>query len=154
MEDGDIAMTTYDELNTQNHNITELSNVLSRLVVDREMCDTKICCELFYRYVEKVTEHLNLVDKSYSILLSSNDPKAGGVANQFMAGAQELKRIFSQYQKRWCDPKNKTLKVANHEAFYKEIEEMFTMVLSRIQDETEKLYPLIRDLTGDMERVA
>ncbi|HEA26033.1 MAG TPA: hypothetical protein ENH92_02830 [Ectothiorhodospiraceae bacterium] len=148
-------MTTYDELNTQNHNITELSNVLSRLVVDREMCDTKICCELFYRYVEKVTEHLNLVDKSYSILLSSSDQKAAGVANQFMAGAQELKRIFTQYQKRWCAPKNKShaLKVTNHEQFYKEIDELFTMVLKRIQDETEKLYPLIRELTGDMEGV-
>lgn len=147
-------MTTYDELNTQNHNITELSNVLSRLVVDREMCDTKICCELFYRYVDKVTEHLNLVDKSYSILLSSSDPKAPGVANQFMAGAQELKRIFSKYQKRWCDPKNNALKITDHELFYKEIEEMFSMVLKRIQDETEKLYPLIRKLTGDMEGVA
>lgn len=147
-------MTTYDELNTQNHNITELSNVLSRLVVDREMCDTKICCELFYRYVEKVTEHLNLVDKSYSILLSSSDPKALGVANQFMAGAQELKRIFSKYQKRWCNQKSSALKIANHELFYKEIEEMFSMVLKRIQDETENLYPLIRELTGDMDRVA
>jgi hypothetical protein len=147
-------MTTYDELNTQNHNITELSNVLSRLIVDREMCDSKICCELFYRYVEKVSEHLNLVDKSYSILLSSSDPKAAGIANQFMAGAQELKRIFAQYQKRWCSPKNDILKVANHELFYKEINEMFSMVLNRIQDETEKLYPLIRKLTGDLERVA
>ena len=147
-------MTTYDELNEQNHSITELSNVLSRLISDREMCDTTICCELFYRYVEKVTEHLNLVDKSYSILLSSSDTKAAGVANQFMAGAQELKRIFSQYQKRWCSPKSKALKVANHELFYNEINEMFTMVLNRIQDETEKLYPLIRELTGDTEKVA
>ena len=149
-------MTTYDELNEQNHNITELSNVLSRLVVDREMCDTTICCELFYLYVEKVTEHLNLVDKSYSILLSSSDAKAAGVANQFMAGAQELKRIFAQYQKRWCAPKNKShaLKVANHELFYKEIDELFSMVLNRIQDETEKLYPLIRELTGDVVKVA
>jgi len=146
-------MTTYDELNTQNHNITELSNVLSRLVADREMCDTKICCELFYRYVEKVTEHLNLVDKSYSILLSASDPKAGGVANQFMAGAQELKRIFSQYQKRWCAPRDKALKIKNHDLFYAEVQELFDMVLKRIQDETEKLYPLIRELTGDMEGV-
>ena len=147
-------MTTYDELHKQNHDITELSNVLSRLVVSREICDTKICCELFYRYVEKVTEHLNLVDKSYSILLSSADPKAGGVANQFMAGAQELKRIFSQYQRRWCAPKNKTLKIKDHDLFYAEVQDLFDMVLNRIQDETEKLYPLIRELTGDINRVA
>lgn len=147
-------MTTYDELNAQNHGITELSNVLSKLIVDREICDTTVCCELFYRYVSKVTEHLNLVDQSYSVLLSSPDPKAAGVANQFMAGAQELKRIFSQYQKRWCDPKNRALKIANHDLFYKEIEDMFQMVLNRIQDETEKLYPLLREISGDMEHAA
>ena len=147
-------MTTYDELNQQNHNITELSNVLSRLVVDREMCDTSICCELFYRYVNKVTEHLNLIDKSYSILLSSSNSKAAGTANQFMAGAQELKRIFAKYQKRWCVPKDKSLKIKDHDLFYAEIEELFTMVLKRIQDETENLYPLIRELTGDMHRIA
>ena len=147
-------MTTYDELNKQNHDITELSNVLSRLVVDRAICDTKISCELFYRYVEKVTEHLNLVDKSYSILLSSPDPKAGGVANQFMAGSQELKRIFSQYQKRWCSPKSEALKIKDHDLFYAEVQDLFNMVLKRIQDETEKLYPLIRELTGDINRVA
>ncbi len=146
-------MTTYDELNKQNHDITELSNVLSRLVVDREICDTKICCELFYRYVEKVTEHLNLVDKSYSILLSSSNPKAGGVANQFMAGAQELKRIFTQYQKRWCAPRSEALKIEDHDLFYAEVQDLFNIVLKRIQDETEKLYPLIRELTGDMKRV-
>jgi hypothetical protein len=40
-------MITFEELNTQNHEITELTNVLSYLLADRAMCDTDICCDLF-----------------------------------------------------------------------------------------------------------
>jgi hypothetical protein len=49
-------MITYEELNEQNHRITELSNVLHYLFKDRSMCDTGSCCELFYRYVDMVKE--------------------------------------------------------------------------------------------------
>jgi hypothetical protein len=31
---------------------------------------------------------------------------------------------------------------------------MFQMVLDRIQDETEHLYPLVRQVTGETQRVA
>ena len=44
-------MVTYDELNTQNHKITELSNVLRYLLADRAMCDTEATCKLFYEYL-------------------------------------------------------------------------------------------------------
>ncbi len=30
---------------------------------------------------------------------------------------------------------------------------MFELVLDRIQNETEKLYPLVRELAGDMKKV-
>jgi hypothetical protein len=40
-------MITYDELNTQNDSITELSNVLLYLFKERSMCDTGACvCRL------------------------------------------------------------------------------------------------------------
>ena len=35
-----------------------------------------------------------------------------------------------------------------------ELQEMFDMVLNRIQDETEHLYPAVRQVTGDERQVA
>ena len=38
------------------------------------------------------------------------------------------------------------LKVYDHEKFKQETQELFKMVLSRIRNETELLYPLVRDI--------
>ena len=149
-------MITYDELHTQNHDITELSNVLLYLFRDRSMCDTGACCELFYRYVGKVKDHIDLVDKNlYSRLLAHDDHDTQELARNFMSGSQEIKKIIASYIKAWC-PKKKpdTLAIAEHERFLKESEEMFELILQRIQNETERLYPLIKEISGDMEKAA
>ena len=67
-----------------------------------------------------------------------------------MSGSQEIKKIISTYTKTWC-PKKKTdtLAIADHGRFIKESEEMFELILERIQNETEKLYPLVRELGGE-----
>jgi len=149
-------MITYDELHTQNHSITELSNVLLYLFKERSMCDTGACCELFYRYMDKVKEHIDLVDTNlYSKLLSHDDHEIQKLARNFMSGSQEIKRIMNTYTREWCPKKRgETLAIADHERFLKESEEMFELVLQRIQSETEKLYPLVRELSGDHKNVA
>ena len=151
-----MEMITYDELNTQNHTITELSNVLLYLFKERSMCDTGACCELFYRYMDKVKEHIDLVDTNlYSKLLSHNDHDIQKLARNFMSGSQEIKRIMQDYTKEWCPRKRReTLAIADHDRFLKESEGMFELVLQRIQSETEKLYPLVRELSGDHKHVA
>jgi hemerythrin-like domain-containing protein len=151
-----MEMITYDELNTQNHTITELSNVLLYLFKERSMCDTGACCELFYRYMDKVKEHVDLVDTNlYSKLLSHNDHDIQKMARNFMSGSQEIKRIMQDYTKEWCPRKRReTLAIADHDRFLKESEKMFELVLQRIQSETEKLYPLVRELSGDKKHVA
>ena len=149
-------MITYDELHTQNHTITELSNVLLYLFKERSMCDTGACCELFYRCLEKVKEHIDLVDTNmYNKLLSHDDHKIQALARNFMSGSQEIKRIMQEYTKQWCPRKrSETLAIKDHEHFLKDSEEMSELVLQRIQMETEKLYPLIRGLSGDKKNVA
>ena len=149
-------MITYDELHKQNHTITELSNVLLYLFSERSMCDTGTCCELFYRYTNKVREHIDLVDKNlYSKLLTHHDHDIQELARNFMSGSQEIKKIMATYTKEWCPRKKAdTLAIAEHDRFLKESEEMFEMVLHRIQDETEKLYPLIREVSGDQQHAA
>ncbi len=147
-------MITFEELNTENHKITELSNVLLYLFNDRAMCDTDTACTLFYNYMEKVKDHLKVVDHLYPSLLADSDKKVNYVANNFMSGEQEIKKIISQYMKSWCN-KNKTgLVIGDYEAFLKDTREVFHMVLNRIQDETERLYPLVRELEANTKNVA
>ncbi len=149
-------MITYDELNAQNHSITELSNVLLYLFKERSMCDTGACCELFYRYMDKVQEHIDLVDKNlYSDLLNDHDIDVRNLVRNFMSGSQEIKKLMRTYTRKWCPHKRPDeLLIGDHVLFLKETEGMFEMVLQRIQDETEKLYPLIRKTSGDLETAA
>jgi hypothetical protein len=149
-------MITYEELNKQNDSITELSNVLLYLFKDRSMCDTGSCCELFHRYVAKIHDHIDLVDKNlYKDLLNDNDPAVKNLVKNFMSGSQEIKKIIHTYTRQWC-PLNQPdeLLIGDHERFLDETEQMFNIVLQRIQDETEKLYPLIRKKSGDLETAA
>jgi len=140
-------MITYGELNEQIHRITELSNVLRYLFADRAMCDTGSCCELFYRYIDLVKKHIELVDRNmYSDLLTSPDEKINNVAKNFMSGSVEIKRVLKDFTKTWCD-KTRSLHIKDHSRFMKDTDELFELVLQRILDETEKLYPLVRSLS-------
>lgn len=147
-------MITYEALNTQNHEITELTNVLSYLLADRSMCDTGVCCELFHRYGQRVQKHLDEVDHTYSALLASSDNQINNAARRFMSGSQEIRRILTQHTKRWCTKRTHALHIGDHGTFYDDTEKLFDLVLHRIQDETEHLYPLIREIKGDTERAA
>ena len=148
-------MLTYDQLNEQNDRITELTNVLNKLLSDRLLCDSTVTSELFFRYVEKVKEHLELTDsKLYSQLLTQGDNEITTTANRFMGGSKEIKRIFAKYLKKWCRLHKQQLLVKNYDEFTRETEEMFEMVLDRIQDETEHLYPLVRRVRGDARTAA
>ncbi len=147
-------MITFEELNAQSHEITELSNVLSYLLASRDMCDSKICCDLFYRYDDRIHQHLDMVDHTYSPLLSSSNADINNTAKRFMGASQEIRRIFAQYSKRWCEKRKHTLHIGNHEKFIEETNGIFELMLNRIQDEVENLYPLIREVRGDSQRAA
>ena len=144
-------MITYEQLHAENHDITELSNVLLYLFKERSMCDTGTCCDLFYRYTDKVKHHIDAVDKNlYSKLLTHEDHDIQQLARNFMSGSQEIKKIIATYIKTWCPQKKAdTLAISRYEQFLVESEEMFELILGRIQDETEKLYPLVRELNSE-----
>ena len=148
-------MLTYDQLNIQNDRITELTNVLDNLLSDRLLCDSSVTSELFFRYVDMVKEHLELTDsKLYSQLLTQGDTDITNTANRFMGGSKEIKRIFAKYLKKWCQLQKQQLLVKNYDEFTEETKEVFEMVLDRIQDETEHLYPLVRRVRGDARTAA
>lgn len=148
-------MVSYRELHEQNHRITELTNILQHLLGDRLLCDSEVTCDLFFDYVNAVKEHMAVTDSGmYSKLLGSGDQKLNNVANRFMGGSREINRIFSAYLKRWCKIKHKELVIKEYDVFMKDTQEMFEIVLDRIQDETEHLYPAVRRLSGDDREVA
>jgi succinate dehydrogenase flavin-adding protein (antitoxin of CptAB toxin-antitoxin module) len=148
-------MVSYEELHQQNHKITELTNILQHLLGDRLLCDSEVTCDLFFEYVNAVKEHMAVTDSGmYSKLLGSGDQKLNNIANRFMGGSREINRIFSAYLKRWCKIKNKELVIKEYDAFMQDTQEMFEIVLDRIQNETEHLYPAVRKLTGESREVA
>ncbi|MEG3618897.1 hypothetical protein V5T82_10565 [Magnetovibrio sp. PR-2] len=134
-------MVSFDDLHEQNHQIAELAKTLSYLFQDRELCDGAIACELFERYRDKFDMHMNNNKEIYSSLLSNNDGSVRSTVERFMEGEKEIKRLFKKYANKWC--KN-GLRIGDHAEFVKETDEMFELVWSRIQAESEQLYPLAR----------
>jgi hypothetical protein len=148
-------MITYEELHAQNHAITEISNVFLYLIEERSMCDTQITCDLFFDYVDKVKNHLEIQDlHMYNILLTKGDSESKNTAENFMSGSKEIKRIFQAWQKKWSNKQSHALRISNYDQFKKETQQMFHFVLKRIQDETEHLFPLVKKVSGDYQKVA
>ena len=136
-------MINIDQLNEQNHEIAELTKVLNHVMKYREDCDTSVINDLFFKYIEKVTAHLQTVEKEvYHLMLAHKDNDVRNTANRFMSGSSEIKRIFKQYQRRWC--RHNMLYINDHDKFLKDSNEMFELILKRITDEAENLYPLVR----------
>lgn len=140
-------MYDLNKLTEETHKISELSRVLSYLIHDRLICDTTITRDLFFEYVEKVNAHMDLGEQLfYKDLLTHHDQKVVNLASNFMNGTSEIKRVFKQYLRKWCDKRSNSLKIKDHATFIQETEGMFEMVLERIQDEHEKLYPVLRSI--------
>jgi len=148
-------MITLEELRQEVHEITDVSNVFLYLIENRKMCDSKITCNLFFDYVEKVKCHLDVHDtKIYALILKEGDDKGRELAENFLSGSIEIKRIFQDYLKKWSRKGSKKLYLSDHDEFVRETREIFGMVLNRIQHETEQLYPLVSQLDKNLKKVA
>jgi len=138
-------MVDFETLHEQNHKIGEMANVLSFLIKDRRMCDADITCNLFFKYVDAVNEHLDLEERTlYKPLLTNS--KTRKLAENFLGGSAEIKRVFKQYVRHWC--KNKELRIKDHQEFLDETDKMFELIWNRIVDESEKLYPAVKEATA------
>lgn len=147
-------MITYEELNLQNHKITELTNILEHLLSNRFLCDADTTHELIFRYMDLVKNHLQVTEANmYTVLLSKGDQQAQNAANNFMSGSKEINRVYKNYLKVWFKKGTCELVIKDFEQFQTDTSELFDMVLDRIQSETELLYPMVRKLTGDASAV-
>ena len=78
------------------------------------------------------------------VIAFDRDQSVKHTASLFLSGSGEIKRVFEAYLRKWCN--HKELRIKNHDKFVKETEDMFRLVLRRIEDETEHLYPLLRGI--------
>jgi len=140
-------MATFAILHEEIHDITEKSNVFRYLIQDRLMCDSKIAQGIFFDYVKLVRSHMEKVDRDFCRqLLTHENQSMRNTADRFLAGSSEIKRIFTAYLKQYCVERHNDLRIKDYPAFVKDTNQMFDMVLDRIQRETEHLYPLMRSL--------
>lgn len=138
-------MVSFTELNNQNDSITELSNVLCLLIDERAIWDTRVVSNLFFSYVDKVKEHLDVEERElYQQLLVHSDQRIRQTANKFLSGSGEIKRVFGQYLRRWS--RSRGLRINDHDQFARDTREMLQLVLRRIEDEVEHLYPAVREV--------
>ena len=147
-------MTAFEELHSQNHKLIESSQVLMYLLKERSMCDTDTACGLLYSFIDSLNDHMSRVGGLYQSLLNDKEQSTNNTARLFISGDQELNRIIKQYTKKWCLKNHKQLRVGDHEQFKRETIELFELVLTRIQDETEHLYPLVRQINAKNKQAA
>jgi hypothetical protein len=152
-------MISYEKLHAQNHKITELSNLLAHILTERSLCDNGECCQIFTNYMDQVNQHIETVDRNlYSELLLSDDSKINNTAKSFMEGTVEIRRIMKQYVSKWCNKTGKRFVFGkqgeNYQQFLDDSNAMFSIILDRIQKETEGLYPLVRQLQEEQQRAA
>ena len=140
-------MVSFEELNKQNHKISERSKIILYMIQDRTICDTDVTCDLFFDLMDRVKKHMDIEERElYKDMLTHSDHSVKQVAENFLSGSAVIKRVYKQYMKRWCH--NKNLRIKNHEQFVKETEEIFDMIQMRIINETEKFYPVVRSVYG------
>jgi len=134
-------MYSLDELKAQNQEISDLCAVLSVLVEQQSLHNNPYVCELMARFKEKVWMHLVFEDNTvYSALSHHNNSAVSGVAKDFHDSARQIKKRFSNYVRRWCNP---SVGVNEHDELVTESREIFQLINERVEYENDKMFPLV-----------
>jgi hypothetical protein len=142
-------MSDLTKFHEQNHKITEITSVYRYLVRERAMCETELAGNLLFDFSDRVAAHLDQVDQAITKrLLTDPDPQRQNQARKFMAESAFLKKLIREYLGAWTRKRSRRLYLKDHARFLHETDELFALVLDRIQRETEYLYPLWLDLTA------
>jgi hypothetical protein len=91
----------------------------------------------------KVRAHLAEEDKGlYPALLIHEDPKVKSIAWGFTSGEKPLRQMFDDYYKKWL--KNCDFKFSSD--FVRETDDIFEMVLRRVEREEQILFPKLLEI--------
>jgi len=136
-------MYSLDELKAQNQEISDLCAVLSVLVEQPSLHNNPYVCELMSRFKEKVWIHLVFEDNTiYSALSQHDDTDVSDIARDFHDSARQIKKRFSSYVRRWCNP---AVGQSEHEELVTESREIFQLISDRVKFENEKMFPLVTE---------
>ncbi len=134
-------MYSLDELKDQNQEISDLCAVLSILVEQQSLHNNPFVCDLMARFKEKVWLHLVFEDNTIYSALSRHDNSAvSEVARDFHDSARQVKKRFSSYVRRWCNP---SVGDKDHDELVIESREIFRLIIDRVEFENQKMFPLI-----------
>ena len=134
-------MYSLDELKDQNQEISDLCAVLSVLVEQQSLHNNPFVCDLMARFKEKVWLHLVFEDNTIYSALSRHDNSAvSEVARDFHDSARQIKKRFSSYVRRWCNP---SVGDKDHDELVIESREIFRLIIDRVEFENQKMFPLI-----------
>ena len=134
-------MYSLDELKDQNQEISDLCAVLSVLVEQKSLHNNPFVCDLMARFKEKVWLHLVFEDNTIYSALSRHDNSAvSEVARDFHDSARQIKKRFSRYVRRWCNP---SVGDKDHDELVIESREIFRLIIDRVEFENQKMFPLI-----------
>ena len=134
-------MYSLEELKQQNQDIKSLCDVLSVLIENTALHDNPYVCDLMSRFREKVWMHLVFEDNTiYAELVRHQNRSVSSIAKTFHDSARVIKKKFSGYVRRWCNP---AVTDKEHEALLEESREIFKLIRERIDYENEQMFPLI-----------
>jgi len=130
-----------EKLKKQNRELEELCKVLAVIVESEAATCTQVSRELFERFSDKVIAHLTLEDAAlYSNLLDHKDRSVNEMATRYLNGARELKRLFTSYERSWCNMKDKK---RDHSKFAEETRDIFRLVLERVSKEDKEFFTAV-----------
>jgi hemerythrin-like domain-containing protein len=105
--------------------------------------NAKTAYQMVCGLAEKVRDHLAEEDKGlYPSLLIHQDPTVKSIAWGFISGEKPLRKTFDDYHKKWL----KNCDFNFTEEFVAETNEMFAMLLSRIEREENILFPKLQEI--------
>ncbi|MEN8214713.1 MAG: hemerythrin domain-containing protein [Pseudomonadota bacterium] len=138
-------MYTVEELQQQNQDIADLSQVLQVLVENPQVRGNPYACDLLSKFFDKVWMHLVFEDKSlYSDLLLHHDSEVVKIATVFHDSAKALKKRFRKHVKQWCHVE--PLKAGETDAFQEEMLSVISDVMRRVKSENDEIIPLVKRL--------
>ncbi len=141
-------MIDFTVLHEQNHRITETANVLMYLARERTLCDTDTTRRVFQDALGMIDVHLRWVDRLVKKhLLANPNPRDQNLGRKLSAESALLRHNFAVYGTDWTETKRPHIRIKDHQKFIDDTDELFNMMLDRIQRETELVYPLFKRIS-------
>ena len=134
-------MNTLDKFREEHKELTTMISDLRMMLTPEQLrikpsakASQQLLCDLF----DKIVDHLHAEDEDvYPDLLVHEDKKIKSMAWGFLSGEHSLRNMVNSYQRKWL--KDCDYEFSNE--FLKETNEIFDLLVDRIDREEKVLFP-------------